>query len=276
MRPFSCACAVVLLYGFPMSRATAQTPSEPRMILTLFGGVMTGHPLWTVDRQPLCVLQGSGGVYSCSSNYDTLSIGREIGSSIVFGVSASYFPSPHVGYQGELYFLGLPLDDACRNVSPYMPDSEARNQQLCDNIASASLSSSAVAIYFGPILRLAPQSAISPYVRGGVGLVTHPSGTVQLSGQYVSEGFVQSREVIADESPSSASVSTQIAAGFQARVAPGYQFRLEVRDAILPLRRVTGPANQLGTAPSDSRWYSHVVFTMGLDIVLEKKRGRRY
>lgn len=264
---------LLLLLAAPL---TAQTPSASTLILTLFGGVMTGHPLWTVGRQPLCVLQGSGGVYSCTSSYDTLNLGRQIGSSFVIGVSASYYPSPHLGYQGEIYYLGLPFEDTCRNESPYAADSEARNEQLCDNIAAASNSASAIALYLGPIFRIAPMGAISPYVRAGLGIVSYPGGTIQLSGPFISEGIVQSRLVIADEHPKGTSVSTQLAMGFQARVAPGYQFRFELRDALLPLNRVTGPADQLGNAPTGSRWYSHIVFSMGLDIVLEQKRGRRY
>jgi hypothetical protein len=39
---------------------------------------------------------------------------------------------------------------------------------------------------------------------------------------------------------------------------------------------VTGPANDLAIAPTASKYYHHFALVMGLDIVLERKRGRRY
>ena len=34
-------------------RGSAQTGDESNLVLTIVGGVVTGHPLWTIDRQPL-------------------------------------------------------------------------------------------------------------------------------------------------------------------------------------------------------------------------------
>ena len=60
-------------------RGSAQTSDESNLVLTIVGGVVTGHPLWTIDRQPLCLLNGSG---ACSGLYDTLLLKRSITSSV--------------------------------------------------------------------------------------------------------------------------------------------------------------------------------------------------
>src|SRR5437867_4204109 len=98
---------LVLLVSSRPSPIAAQTGPQPNLVLTLFGGAVSGHFLWGIDRQPLCVLQGSGGVFSCTSLYDTLTLSRKVSASIVAGASGSYFKSAHVGVQGEIYYLGF-------------------------------------------------------------------------------------------------------------------------------------------------------------------------
>jgi len=267
---FAC-CAVVLCRP---AVAPAQTGPEPTMTLTLFGGASTGHSLWHIGAQPLCTLA------TCSSTlgpqYDTLDLTRDISSSIVIGAAGSYFRNPHVGIEGEIFFLGLPFDDSCRPV--YLnADPDSIDQQVCDNISAASLSTSAISFSGGLVFRASPSHAISPYLRVGVGIVTYSGGTIEMSGAFRdATGAVFSRSIIDDLHPKTSSVSLQAAIGFTTRISPGYQFRLEARDAIVPLKRAVGAADQLGQAPTALRTYHRLILTMGLDVVLERKRGRRY
>jgi hypothetical protein len=92
----------------------------------------------------------------------------------------------------------------------------------------------------------------------------------------VTAGGVAVRQVIADPKPQRTVVTFGAAVGFTRLISPGYQFRWEVRDAILPMRRLTAAANPLGVGPTASRRYHHFSLILGLDVVLEKKRGRRY
>src|SRR3989441_4845428 len=124
---FAC-CAALLLYR--PAPAVAQTGPEPTLILTLFGGAATGHKLWHVGRQPLCVYAAD---LSCSSQHDTLELSRDISSSLVIGVSGSYFKSPHVGIEAEVFFLGFPFDDSCRGIY-FNADPNQVNEQACLNI----------------------------------------------------------------------------------------------------------------------------------------------
>lgn len=268
MRPSLSALLTLLLTA---RAATAQTGSQPNLVLTIFAGVATGNNLWEVPRQPLCVLSGT----SCSSLIDTLRLSRDLSSSLMAGAAATYFSSANVGFTFEVFYLGLPLDDSCTGLF-YNTDAEARNQQLCDNIAAATPSTSAIAFFGGVILRTSATRAISPYVRGGVGVLSYSTGTAELSGLFVSGNAIRSRAVIVDDNPKKGAVAPQVAAGITARLGPGYQFRFELRDLLVPLQRVTGPADDLARAPIETRVHHRIALTLGLDVVLERKRGRRY
>ena len=137
--------------------AAAQTGSQPNLVLTIFGGAVTGHHLWTVGKQPLSVLGSS------PTKYDTLRLSRSINSSLVLGATATYFLSPHVGVHAEISYMGLPMDSGCDSLFLH-PDSIAgntidlrRNAQMCDNIRSQSASGGAITIFGGVTLRAAPR-----------------------------------------------------------------------------------------------------------------------
>ncbi|OLC04596.1 MAG: hypothetical protein AUH78_25865 [Gemmatimonadetes bacterium 13_1_40CM_4_69_8] len=279
MRRLSFGPLLVLLAAFPPPQSVAaQTGSQPNLVLTLFGGAVAGHTLWSIARQPLCVLATAPGGFACNppAQYDTLRVSRDIGASLAVGISGTYFKSPHLGFQGEFYFLGLPFEDRCGDVAPYNADADRKNEQLCNDISGASLSTSAIAVFAAVIVRASPAHWLSPYVRGGAGLVAYSGGTVSLSGRFQQGSTVYSRAVILDDSPKSSTLSGELGAGVTAAFSPGYQLRVELRDAVVPLGRVTGPANDLAQAPTASKTYHHIALTLGLDIVLEKKRGRRY
>lgn len=270
MKPFA---SVLFALSLAARAAAAQTGSQPSLVLTIFAGAATGHSLWSIPRQPYCLP-----VASCAPTdpHDTLRLSRDVGSSLIAGAGATYFRGPHLGFTFEVFYLGMPLDDGCTGLF-YNPDPEVRNQQLCDNIASASLSTSAIAFFGGLVLRAAPTRAISPYVRAGAGLLSYSTGTVDMSGVFQnSSGAVQSRAVIIDDEPKKGALTVQAAAGFTAQLGPGYQFRFELRDVLSPLEHVTGPANDLGQVSTVTRVQHRVALALGLDVILEKKRGRRY
>src|SRR2546425_2822817 len=189
---------VLLLVLFAVLPLAAQTAPQPNLVLTLFGGAVGGHALWSVGRQPPCVLATAPGGFTCTAQYDTLELNRDIGASIAVGISGTYFKNPHLGFQGEVYFLGLPFDDRCINVAPYNADADRKNEQLCDDISGASLSTSAIALFGGLIVRASATHWLSPYLRAGVGLVAYSGGTVSLSGRFQLGSTVYSRAVILD------------------------------------------------------------------------------
>lgn len=256
------------------STAAAQSPPQPTIVLTIGGGVVTGHELWTIDRQPLCLLNQSTG--SCSGLYDTLRLSRSISPSIIIGAAGTYFPWPQAGFHAEVSYVGFPTDDACRALflNPDAPTDRAR--QMCDNLSAASGTGSAISAFVGMTLRAASGRAVSPYARASVGLVNLSHSTTEVVGQYVDQNGARERQIINDVGGRGSSFLFGVAAGFTSPISPGYQFRFELRDMMVSMARVTGPANDLAIAPAAKKYYHHFGLVLALDVVLERKRGRRY
>ena len=263
--------AVLVLAG--ASSAVAQTNQQPTISLTIFGGYTAGHDLWTVDSQPLQVI-GSN-----PAQYDILRLSQSIAPSIIVGASATYFPSPHLGLHAELSYMGLPVDGGCTGPTAYRPDSDNKNQQTCDDIQTKASDGGAIALFTGATVRAAARGSVSPYARLNLGLVSQSRSTIEMSGGFVAASGFGVREVVSDPRPRRAKILLGAAFGFTRPISPGYQFRWEVRDLIVPLNRLTGPATAGAGAiigPTASRLYHHFSLLLGLDVVLEKKRGRRY
>lgn len=262
-------CAALLLAG--VSAAAAQTPSRSQLVLTILGGAVGGHRLWDVPKQAFAVPGAPG-------EFDTVRVSREITSSIVIGASATYFVNSTLGVHAEISYLGLPNDDGCTMLT-LSPADSSRGQQVCDDIQSRSGSGGAISLFVGATLRAAAQRGLSPYVRANVGVVGMPHSRVALTGNFLTAVGPQPVVVIDDPSPRNAAPLFGLAAGVTTPMsrAGGYQFRLEFRDVITSIERVTGPASTATLiAPHASRTYHHFALTIGLDIVLEKSRGRRY
>ncbi len=259
------------------SPLAAQRGPEPTLVLTLFAGTAEGHGLWNVPQQPFCVLVGSSSGYSCSGAYDTLALSRAVTATLIGGVSATYFYRSHIGVVAELAFLGMSFDDTCKGPTTFSFDPEHWNEKLCDDITAHAPSTSAVAGFLSIVARASPRHSLSPYARATVGFVRYSGGTMALNGTFqASDGTVHSRTVYLDDNPQTSSASLQLGGGLVAQLNPGYEFRLELRDAVIPLRRVVGPSNDFLGPPSATRAFHQLSAVLGLDIVLEKKRGRRY
>jgi hypothetical protein len=68
-----------------------------------------------------------------------------------------------------------------------------------------------------------------------------------------------------------------LAVGSTAFVGRSYQIRLEFKDNIVPLEEFTGPTGGPNTTPDSRVVYRHIPsFSVALEVVLEKRRGRRY
>jgi hypothetical protein len=168
------------------------------------------------------------------------------------------------------------MDESCTPVAPYYPAPEAENAELCQSIQGSVSTNSMLLAGLGVVLRASPRGQSNLYIRAGAGYARVSNSTIRMSGVYEVSGNALSRQVIADESPKGGSPSLLLAAGIMQSISPGYQLRLEVRDDVLALERVTGPANALGDAPTDTGWYHHVSLTIGFDIVFDRRRPRRY
>ena len=247
--------------------AAAQTGSQATLILTVAGGVHTGHELYEIAKQPVPI----------AGSTDTLRLVRSVSPGLMLGFAGTYFPSGLVGLHGEITFMDLPLANSCDSV--FQATSNPLNMEVCGNLNNSSVSTSVFGFMAGVTLRAASRGQTSPYVRGNLGVTVTSASTVAMEGYYVQGGNAVPYPLIVDNDPRLISLAGSLAAGITAPVGTGYQLRLEIRDDYFPLERANGPADFSGAepvAPKEARYYHHFSLLIGFDVVLEQKRGRRY
>ena len=276
MRPFVCVMiAAVALAPAPLP---AQTPSAPHLYLSMFGGYRTGRHLWTLNDQPFLVQTPIG---PNPGQYDTLDLQHEVNPGFVIGAAGTYFPRPNLGFEGEIAFLGMGVESRCaiRQVDP--PAMGDVDPELCTSLNGASSSLSAVSFSVGLVGRLRPDKATYPYVRAGVGVVARTRSTIELIGTFADTARNALEEVIivGDSFPNKTRAHLSFAAGLALSLGPASQLRLEARDIVTSLDRVTGLADaSRGTLcpPHAGRSLHSFAFIVAFDVILEKRRGRRY
>jgi hypothetical protein len=263
--------SVVLVLFLVGSSASAQTGDQPNLVLTVFAGVSAGHSLWSITGQPFC----SETSCNVSAPHDTFDLSRDVTSSLIAGAGGTFFSSSHVGIHAEIYYMGLSFEDHCRDV---FASTTTRNAEICARANSSSLSSSAIVFSGGVLLRAFARRSISPYVRGGVVLATYSTGTIEMPSFFTDPAtqLPQPIGIFEDRQPRRNGVGLQLGAGFTTRLGPGYQMRFELRDLVAPLDRTNGIAAENREPPKTTRLYHHIALVFGIDVVLERKRGRRY
>lgn len=269
----SAALLVVIAALLRPALVGAQQRPGKQLYLSVFTGVATGARLWNVDRQPLAIL-GRQGVLL----HDTLRVSRVMRAGPLLGVAGVYFPSPHVGLTAEMTFYGLGIRDACTFAyqSPFGGVS-AENEQVCSDIDGHTASTTTIGFYVGGVYRPQPLRQASPYVRLLAGITTRAASQVLMVGRFVDSttGYGYSRLVIGESARGHTAPTVGGALGVGIRLSPGYQLRLEGRDLLLAVDRVTSPADDLGNALVSSAFVQNFSLVVGVDVVLEQlTRGR--
>src|SRR2546427_3558981 len=85
-----------------------------------------------------------------------------MGSSIALRFAFSYFPGPILGFQGEIAYLGLPLQDGCTVLNTNPPPTR-QSVQICGNIARLSQPTGAISLAGSVVVRGTPRHLLSPY-----------------------------------------------------------------------------------------------------------------
>jgi hypothetical protein len=246
--------------------AAAQARGAPNLVLTMYGGASGGHALWTIDRQTLIY----GG--STSNPPDTVRLSRNVTSAITAGAMVSLYSSAHVGLNVDVSYRGFGFDDTCAPIA--LQATPSNNSVLCSNVSASGNTGSVIAVSGGVIVRVAPRGAVTPYARLAASLANTTLSTLAVAAPEAAGGVP--RIVVADDDPRRTSFGLALAAGITTPVGTGYQFRLELRDHVAALEQLDGAANALGTAPSSVKLFHHFGLILGLDVVLEQRRGRRY
>lgn len=267
-------CAAALL-AFPAQAARAQSGDEPNLIFSITGGYTGGGRLWKLDRQA---------VQTPSGQFDTLALERRLrpGFSAVLG--ATMFQSRHLGVGLEVALFALGSESRCAPRDSFRTDPQRLNEQTCASIQGKHIPTSMVAFQGGLTYQFGDRLGAQPYLRAGGGLAILGNSFVQTTAEVVSNNPANcqtgcSRLVLDAPQRKEFVWTATLAAGVALPMGPGYRFRAEVRDGITALPVVTGPANPLSTtlfAETATSVHHVLSLTFGIDVLLERRRTRRY
>ncbi len=253
----------LLALGLPAA-LSGQTADQARLMFTVgFGQTTTTDQLWRVGHQPFIADVGI---------IDTLAVSRSFRRSLNVVLSGTYFPGDHLGFNVEAQLLGLATKDKCEIA---FTQGSITTYDLCNSINREERSATSAAISGGVIYRIASHQPIHPYVRTNVGILITQQSFIK------TRGFVGLDEaeltLYDDRNPSRLQPYFSFGGGVVAVIGRGYQFRAEIRDNYVRIPRITGASERQGIEPPNTTSGRHVLtMTIGFDVVLERKRGRRY
>ena len=262
------AACLLLLAGVAGPLRAQATADRARLAVGLGIAYHGGGHIWT---------QGGQTIIDQSANVDTATVGRDIQSQFGLSFMGAYFPTERWGVIGEVQFLGLHYVDSCGLQTNH---SAGEAQQICRNIQGRGHDGTAVTLTLGGIFRPWPGSETSPYLRASGGLNVSQNSSVRMIGTWITSTSEEADYyVFGDPSPQQITPTLSLGGGITAPMGRGSQFRLEARDNVVFLRHPVGtqsaPDPNL-TPPTKVRASHLFSLNLGFEIVLEKKRGRRY
>ena len=257
------AVAVGFLLTTQIAISAAQgTGDQARLAFTISGAYIGSTGLWSVPEQRVAV----------DASPTNIALTRSTTSTFGASLGATYYPKDQWGLTAEAFLLGLGADDACQvtssgEVSLYV-------SEVCEDIDRQEKSASAVALSVGGIFRIASREFISPFVRAGVGVLI--SNQSSLLTQGVSNNGVL-LVIYDDDAQGRVRPAIGLGVGATVVLSRGYHLRWEVRDNIIGVEEVTGAVATVGTVPPHETNFEHVWSVLiGLDVILERQKGRRY
>ena len=259
--------AAALLAGATAEGTAQARRDRPILIFTVSGAYIDGAGLWHVADQPITDLSTGGGGLT-----DHFAISRSVKRALGAAFAGSYFKGAHFGITGEGMLLGLGYQDGC---SLRQPSQSALNVERCASLERMDHSAAAVALSAGAIYRISPGEFISPFARASAGILINNQSPIRV----VSESEDGAEFTIYDDPQHGTRLRPAFALGVGTTIAVGraYHLRWEIRDNILGIQRVTAPATDRGEIPPHATAYKHLFSLMvGLDVVLERRPGRRY
>lgn len=265
MRIRGLLCAALLGTGISPAVAIAQaTGDEARLLLGISVGAVSGRHLWSSGPQAVQFINPT----------DTFALSRRIRSNLVVGFGGTYFPNEKLGFSVEGFLLGLGLEDNCRQV---FSSGNADVTAVCQSIQGRKKPASAVTLAVGPVFRLNSRKLFSPYARANFGFVLSNQSSIRTLGEFPTDSGPSTLVVYSDNKNSRIEPSLALAVGFTAAVSKGSHLRWEIRDNIAGIQQVTGTIPVAGFVPPHKRVFKHLFsITVGFDVILERRRGRRY
>lgn len=259
MRYATLAAALVLA-----SPVSAQTGDQARLVVGTAVGWTGGTDLWSVAQQPITAI---------GQTNDLFALQRRLRSNLAVTGQVTYFPRNHLGITGEIGYLGLGTEDRCQLLTN---SGDFTNEAACRAINTTARSASAVSMLGGVTIRPLSRARLQPYARVLAGVVFSPRSTVEMAPLF---GELQNTvlRIYRTENEPEVKTAGALAIGFATSANAGSQFRIEARGTWTRLTMVDGPtAREDLIPPTVGRWVMVPTVTVGFDIVLEKRRGRRY
>ena len=264
MRVKQAAAAFGLLATLWSPLAAQGTRDRPNLVFTVSAAHVSGGGLWSVGDQPINIGEPTAP--------DHFFLSRSVKRTFGAAFSATYFKGQHLGLTAETFLIGLGYDDSCHILgTPLSGD----NIERCRFIDERDRSAAAVTVSVGGIYRIAPREFLSPFVRVSAGLLVNNQSPLLLTAQTNAGGLL----TVYEDNNHGTRLRPALLLGVGTTIAasPTYQLRWEIRDNIVGVQRVTGPVDVMGAVPPHNTAYKHLFSVMlGLDVVLERTRGRRY
>ena len=229
-------------------------------------GYNGGSDLWSVRGQPIL------GAFAT----DTANLGRIIRPTIGITFLGVYYPNPRWGLSGEIHLIGLAYEDNCVLTSS---SGDTDNHRICSALAGKQSPGTAIAGTVGAAFRPFPWIGVQPYLRGNVGLVVSEQSAIRVNAVYRSaaDSLIHDFPIYEDHNPTSISPTVGFALGVTGFISRSSQLRVEVKDNLVILKELTGGVVYLAREPPWQQRLHHIVtLNVGLEVVLEKRRGRRY
>ena len=259
------ALLAVVAPFLPLRAAAQATGDQSRLVFSLTGGYAAGKDLWSVGGQSL-TLDGLT---------DILAIDRTLTGTWAAGLGVIYFKGENFGWTLDAHLVNSRIQDSCRLLSN---SGSEKNAEVCASINGAARSAMSVALSAGGVFRAASREKVSPFARVQGGVYFGNLNTTMVQGTFVNP---DNELVFVNIYPggSSTTVSPEVifGAGVTLPVAKAYHLRLEGRSMTYQLDVITGATGSSGTEPNTgSKWITQFSVHAGVDIVLERKRGKRY
>jgi hypothetical protein len=267
MRIRLCAAIVAAAFATLAAPAPARaqaTGDQSRLVFTISAGYVAGSSLWHVPDQPVAG--------------DVFDVGRSIQGRLGGGMAATYYKGEHLGLTADVFAFELAYADACRTIGA----ASEVNRLGCLNIDETERSALAAVISVGGIVRVASREIVSPFARVGAGILISNQSSILMSGLARPTNLPPDEppflvRVYEDDRKSRVGASLQLGVGFTTPISRGFQFRWEVRDNIVGIQKVDGASTENVLVPPHGITYKNLFSLIaGIDLVLERSRGRRY
>ena len=270
---------VLAAFVLPATAALAQetSPQEPHLVFSISAGLSSGSHLWDLPSHPQPVVGGT------LTSQDTLAIGRVLRPGIVAGLAATYYTAPRFGWTAEVTYFGFSSEQRCAGPAAYIPSADSLNKQACGRAQGQHIATSVVGFLGGATFRFAPDARVEPFVRAVAGLGLLGNSYIETSGLVHSPACLTydnfcTLTLVKESKAAQFTFVAAFSGGFTFALSQGYRVRFEGRDVITSLPTATG--NGTSSDPAlvpTGRVIKHIpTFTIGVDIILERRHTRRY